>query len=299
MERRHIFRGIGCGALAGLVAFLFARIFAEPLIGKAIAYEGGRDEAQEALDKAAGMAIAEHGHDLFSRTIQSNVGLGVGMLAFGAALGGLYAVAYSISYGRIGLVRARTTALLVALGGFLLVYLVPFMKYPANPPAIGHEATIGDRSKLYLAMLGASLIFGILAVWLGRRLRQRYSAWTSTLLAGAAFIVAIGIVMYLLPAIGHLAVNKREFGNHTTETPQPLLDDNGNIVYPGFPADVLFRFRFYSVGAQLILWGVLGLCFGPLAERLLEPGRRNPGAQARKTQSPQINESLATGGVNV
>jgi hypothetical protein len=271
MERRLIFRGVGCGAIAGLLAFAFARIFAEPVIGKAIAYENGRDAAIAALDKAAGIAIPDAGPDIFSRTIQSNIGIGTGMIAFGAAIGGMYAVAYVLAYGRIGMVRARTTALLVALGGFLLCYLVPYIKYPANPPAIGHPATIRDRSELYLAMVGTSLVFGVICVVLGRRLRQRYTVWTSTLLAAGVFIVAIGIVMLILPSLGQLAVNRHEFGNHSTETPQPLRDAHGTLVYPGFPADELFKFRFYSVAAQLILWGALGLCFAPLAERVLEP----------------------------
>jgi hypothetical protein len=58
------------------------------------------------------------------------------------------------------------------------------------------------------------------------------------------------------------------------ETPKPLLDAKGAIVYPGFPADVLFRFRFLSVGAQLILWSTIGLVFAPLADRLLTPAPR-------------------------
>jgi len=294
MERRLIFRGILCGAFAGLIAFAFARIFAEPMIGKAIGYESGRDAAQEVLDRAAGLAVPGGGSDVFSRTIQSNVGIGVGMIAFSAAIGGLYAVAYVIAYGRIGMVRARTTALLVALGGFFFLYFVPFLKYPANPPAIGHEETIKDRTLLYLAMMATSLVFGFLAVWFGRRLRPHYSAWTATLVAAGVFVVAIGIIMFVLPPLGHLAVNKREYGYHSTETPQPLLDSKGNIVYPGFPADVLYRFRLYSAGAQLLLWGALGLTFAPLAERLLEPGRRALGGQSRKTQSPQIDDTSTT-----
>ena len=42
-------------------------------------------------------------------------------------------------------------------------------------------------------------------------------------------------------------------------------------MFPGFPADLLYSFRLYSIGAQLILWTAIGLIFGPLAERLLEP----------------------------
>ena len=62
-----------------------------------------------------------------------------------------------------------------------------------------------------------------------------------------------------------------DYGDHATETPLPLTDDKGTIVYPGFPADVLFNFRFYSVATQLILWSAIGLVFAPMASRLLSP----------------------------
>jgi hypothetical protein len=75
--------------------------------------------------------------------------------------------------------------------------------------------------------------------------------------------------MALLPSLGELSANVQQYGHHATETPLPLIDPKGRIVYPGFPADVLFSFRFYSVAAQLLLWGSLGLVFAPLAERLL------------------------------
>jgi predicted cobalt transporter CbtA len=279
MERKLIFRGLLAGFLAGLVAFVFARIFAEPQIQLAIDYESARDAAQEALDKAAGVAVAAAGPDPFSRTVQSTIGIAVGIVVLGTVLGGMYAVAYSLAYGRVGAVKARTLAMLLALGGFLGVYLVPFLKYPANPPAIGHEETIGPRSALYLTMVGASLVFGILAVLLGRRLHRRFTTWTSTLLAAAAFVVVIGILMLALPQVGELSTNVAAYGHHPTETPLPLLDPSGAIVFPGFDADVLYRFRLYSVIAQVLLWGTIGLVFGPLAARVLEgrPARSRAG----------------------
>ena len=45
----------------------------------------------------------------------------------------------------------------------------------------------------------------------------------------------------------------------------------GQIVYPGFPADVLWDFRFYSIAAPAIMWAAIGLLFAPRAERLLAP----------------------------
>jgi hypothetical protein len=274
MEKKLILRGLLAGAVGGLLAFLFARIFAEPQIGKAIDYGNGRDAAQAVLDKAAGLAPQAAGPDLFSRTVQADVGIGAGMIVFGMAMGALFAVVYAVCLGRVGGLRARGLALTVAAGGFLGVYLVPFLKYPANPPSIGHPETIKARGGLYLVMVVCSVAFLAASGWLGRRLQARFGTWNAALLAGAAFAVAIGAVMLVLPSLGQLASNKQNFGNHATETPLPLTDGKGVIVYPGFPADVLFSFRCYSVAAQLLLWSAIGLVFAPLAERLLEPRPR-------------------------
>lgn len=54
----------------------------------------------------------------------------------------------------------------------------------------------------------------------------------------------------------------------SSETPLPLRDAAGTIVFPGFDPDVIYSFRLYSVAAQVLLWGVLGLVFGALVERM-------------------------------
>jgi hypothetical protein len=274
MEKKLILRGVLAGAIAGAIAFVFARIFAEPQIQKAADYETGRDAAREALDKAAGLALEAAHSDPFSRAVQANVGIGVGLILFGAALGLLFSVVYTVCLGRVGNVRPRPLAMLVALGGFLGLYFVPFLKYPANPPAIGHEDTIRQRTLLYLIMVVASIVLLVVAVTVGRRLSARFGHWNATLLALGGLVVALGIVMVVLPSFGELAANVREFGHHVSETPQPLLAPDGTIVYPGFPADTLFLFRLASVGAQVLLWTTMGLVFAPLAERVLAPALR-------------------------
>lgn len=271
MEKRIILRGLLVGALAGLLAFVFARIFAEPQIQAAIDYESGRDEAQELLNKAAGLPAGDEGPEIFTRAIQANVGIGVGIVLFGVAMGALFAVAYAVCLGRVGNLRPRTLSVLVAGGGFLGIYLVPFVKYPANPPSIGHGATIGVRGALYVVMMVCSVAFLVGAVVLGKRLAKRFGNWNATLLAALAFVVVTGVAMALLPSLGQLAANVRDYGPQATETPLPLRNPAGQIVYPGFPADVLWDFRFYSVAAQAIMWAAIGLLFAPLAERLLAP----------------------------
>jgi hypothetical protein len=273
VEKRLILCGVLAGAVGGLLAFVFARIFAEPVINASISYESGRDAAQDALRKAAGMTDTAHGPDIFSRTIQASVGLGTGMIAMGIAMGVLFAVAYAVCLGRVGGLRPRSLALLVAAGGFAGIFLVPFIKYPATPPGIGNPDTVRQRGGLYLLMVISSVLFLALAVWLGQRLKPRFGNWNASLLAAAAFIAATGVMMAVLPQLGELPANVAANGHHASETPLPLLNAKGAIVYPGFPADVLFSFRLYSVAVQFILWATIGLLFAPMAERLLTPGR--------------------------
>jgi len=271
MEKQLILRGVLAGAVAGLLAFVFARIFAESQIQHAIDYETKRDAFQTALDKAAGIKPPADGPDIFSRTLQANLGIGVGMIAFGAAVGAMFAVVYTVCLGRVGLLKPRTLAVLVAAGGFLGIYLVPFIKYPANPPSIGHADTIKERGGLYLLLVLASVLLLTAAVYLGQKLKPRFGNWNATLLATGSFLVAITVLMLVLPSLGEIGDNVGIYGHHATETPLPITDSKGNTIFPGFPADVLFNFRLYSVGAQLLLWTVLALVFAPLAERVLAP----------------------------
>jgi Probable cobalt transporter subunit (CbtA) len=251
MEKRVIWRGLLAGASAGVLAFVFARIFLEPVIGRAIDYEGGRGEAESAI-----AGVHEHEMEVFTRGVQANIGMGFGVLAFSVAMGALFSVAFIVAYSRFATASVRGHSLAMAAVAFVVVYFVPFLKYPANPPSIGDPDTIGKRTALYLLMIVLSLAFAVAATWLGRRLLPKLGAWGTTLSAIGAYIVAMAVVMLVLPPL--------------SEVPQPLLNDQGVIVYPGFSADDLFHFRLYAVGTQVIVWATIGLVFGALVSRLLD-----------------------------
>ena len=275
MEIRLILRGALSGFIAGMLAFVVAKIFAEPQINKAIAYESGRDAVLDRLNRAAGRTVAPEGPEIVSRHVQSTVGLATGLIGFGTAMGALIAVAYVVLHGRFDL-RPRTLALLITAFGFLGVFLLPFVKYPANPPAIGHEFTIVTRGHLYLTMVASSLVLLGLATYLGHRLHRRFGVFNASLLAAGAFLVPFCVLLGVLPSLGHLAANvahQHQFGyaRAGTETPQPITDATGTIVYPGFPADVLWKFRWYSIINQLLIWSATGLMFGYLLERFVRP----------------------------
>ncbi len=242
--------------IGAVPAFLFARRFAEPVIGRAIAFEDGRLDAMQAT------GVHEHGAELFSRGVQANAGLGFGVLIFGVAMGALFAVLFCVVVrrmaGRGKVVAPRQLSVLLAAAVFGAVYVVPFVKYPPNPPAVGQADTIAARTGWYLVMVLASMALAIVAVWSAGRLSARLGAWNARLLAAAGYLVAIAVVMILLPTT-----------DETRETPGPMRDASGAIVYPGFPADVLYDFRLVSLAAQLVLWVGIGLAFATLAGRLL------------------------------
>jgi Probable cobalt transporter subunit (CbtA) len=267
VEKRLIARGLLAGLVGAVLAFLFARLFAEPVIGRAIAFEDGRTEAEQA------QGVHGHGTELFTRGVQSNVGLGFGVLVFGVSMGALFAVSFCLVYGAYGRVggRAENTgprllSVQLAAGAFVAVYLVPFVKYPPNPPGVGQTDTIAARTGLYLAAVVTSVVLAIAAVWLARRQTGRLGGWNAGLVAAAAYVAVTAAVFVLLPNVA--------------ETPQPLRDASGAIIYPGFPADVLYEFRLLSLGTQLLLWVAIGLVFAPLAGRLL--GER---AESRRASS--------------
>jgi hypothetical protein len=230
MARTLLVRGMLVGVVAGVLAFVVARLLGEAQVGYAIAFETTREAA-------AGGGEPE----LVSRTVQSTVGLATAVLAFGVAVGGLYGLAYACVQGRLGGLGARPTAAVVALGGFLALYLLPWLKYPANPPSIGGPDTVGRRTALYFVMMALALVAVVGGAMAARRLERRLGGWNAGLL-GVAGGLALVIAGYLLLPPVH-------------ETP------------PGFPADVLWDFRIASLAIQATLWAALGVLFGAVTER--------------------------------
>lgn len=260
-----LLRGMLVGVLAGTLAFCFLKIVGEPAVDRAIAFESQQEAAKEHAEAHADMA----GHEapppepeLVSRAVQAGIGLFTGVVLYSAALGGLFALAFAASYGRIAAFSPRAISALLAGLGFVAVYAVPIVKYPANPPSVGEPGTIGARTALYFAMIALSLAATILAGMLRKRLRARHGAWNATLLAAGAYLAVMVAIGLGLPAV--------------------------NEVPDAFPAVVLWQFRIAAMGAQCILWATLGLAFGAAAERLITQhgGARTTAAVVRQESRP-------------
>ncbi|GAA1241217.1 CbtA family protein [Prauserella halophila] len=188
----------------------------------------------------------EHGDDaLVGRGVQSTIGLATGVTGYAVAVGGLFAIAFAVAQGRVTTLRPRVSAALLAAGGFAVVVLVPFLKYPANPPAVGQAGTIEDRTALYFGFLALSVATAMVAVAAGRAVADRSGAACGGLLGVGGYVTVMTIAAALLPAVD--------------EVPD------------GFPGSLLWDFRLASLGTQAVLWCALGLGFAVLAEKALGP----------------------------
>jgi predicted cobalt transporter CbtA len=240
-------RGMLIGFIAGLLCFGFLRFVGEPQVDRAIAFEAAMDEAKDkakADDAAAkGMTMPKEDSEpeLVSRSVQAGIGLFTGVAVYSTAFGGLFALVFAFAYRRMGDFDPRMTSALLAISGIIAVYVVPILKYPANPPSVGAPETIQMRTAVYFAMIAISLA-AMIAVWMLRnRLMSRFGGWNAALIAGAAYLVVVIAAAFVLPDV--------------------------NEVPGDFPAVVLWQFRIASAGAQLIMWTTIGIAFGALTER--------------------------------
>jgi hypothetical protein len=246
MLRSLLICGLIAGLCGGLLATGFARVVGEGPVDQAIAFEGQQAKAAGEAEEAP----------IVSRAVQKSFGLLTAAVVYGLSLGGLFALAFAAVYGRVGRASPARTSILLAACAFVVIYLVPFVKYPANPPSVGDPDTITKRTVLYLFMILISLLAAIAAVRLRGLLAERWSSTTATLVAGAGFLLVVIVAGLLLPPI--------------QEVPK------------AFPAVTLFRFREASIGMQLVLWTTIGLVFAATAQRVMTgqtiiPRRRRGG----------------------
>jgi len=246
-------RGMLAGVLAGVLGFAFAWLVGEGPVDRAIAFESFVEHTvhHEPPEEA-----------LVGRPLQSSAGLATGTLIYGTALGGILALVFGATYGRLRPFAARGTAALIGALGFTAVYLAPFLKYPANPPSIGDPDTIQYRTGLYLVMIAVSVTAMVLAVMLQQRLLARRGGWNATLIAGGAYLAVIAICYLLLPPI-----------NEVPQEALPTVIDAVTDADVTFPPTVLWAFRVSSLGLQAVIWTTVALVFGVLAERQLERPR--------------------------
>ncbi len=234
MSRSLLLWGLAAGLLAGLAASFVAFLGAEPRIDEAIA-----------LEQAAAPAVPA-GEAPVSRDGQ-RAGLVLAWELAGLSVGFLFALVFALLLGRVGPRRPRHLAWALGGGCFVVLALIPALKYPASPPGVGDPATIEPRTLWYVTLLVCSALAALATVRAWRWARSRWPAARAGALAAAVGLATVAIAFVLLPGVDGAPA--------------------------GYPSDLLWEFRAAALASQLALWTALALAYGWLAERALAGGR--------------------------
>jgi len=227
-------RGAGAGAVGGLLSAAVAYTIGEPAVERAIAIE----EAAVPAADGTGAGVEEHA-EVFSRLAQQG-GLVVTAVLAGVAIGLIFGLVYAVWHRADPAADPWRRAVRLALMGFVGLGAIPFLRYPANPPAVGDPATVDARTSAYLMALLVGLATVVAAWQVFARFAERGAALPVRRIAAAVVLVVGTAATWLLP------------------TDTDVVD---------IPADLLWNFRVSSLVTIAALWLGLGAVFGLLGER--------------------------------
>lgn len=246
--RAFLLRGLLAGLIAGLFSFAVAYAAGEPHVETAIALEeaGALADAQAPAGEEAGHSHGEEEGTEVSRHNQRTWGLLTGTVGVGVALGGIVSLVAASAAGRMGRMSLGQSTAVVSAIGFVSFALVPFLKYPATPPAVGSGETIGPRTALYFGFVLLSLVAAIAATMLAVRFAPRVGTYTAVVGGIAGYLVVMVLAGVIFPTVN-------EVGD--------------------FPADVLWFFRRASMLTLAAMWGAIGIVLTGLLIRLQKQQR--------------------------
>jgi predicted cobalt transporter CbtA len=227
------------GAIAGTILGAINQVVVEPYIDHAIELE----MLQQNTTAQSGQVITNPAEFAAYRFWQKGGEIIAGTI-LGLSIGSLYGIVFAYTRGSIsGTNNNKKKALIVAGIMWLVLFLMPALKYPPNPPAVGNPETIYYRQSLYVAFLAISGFSALGLAFLYRKMMVASSNNTKkkAIIIPSAVYAAIMAGAYLaMPA-----------------NPDPI----------NAPIDLVIGFRITSAITISMFWAVLGVIFGALWDK--------------------------------
>ncbi len=168
-----------------------------------------------------------------------------GEIAAGTILGTSYGALFGIvfAYGRKSIPGSTEIKKALILAGVMLLvlYIVPALKYPANPPSVGDPETISYRQSLYIPFVAISGFSALGLAFLYRKLGKANKNEAKKILIPAIY-GAIMIVAYA------------------------AMPPNPDAITA--PMDLVTGFRIASGFTMSVFWGLLGFLLGAFWDKL-------------------------------
>ena len=213
------------GAIAGTILGILNQGVVEPYIEEAIALENEKAAAEE---REIVNPIEFNNYRLWQRGGEISAGT-----ILGTTIAALFGLVFAYSRKSIPGSSNKKKALILAGVMWFVIFLVPALKYPANPPAVGDPETIYYRQSLYLAYLAISGFTALGVAFMYGKIGDKES---KKVIAPSLIYAVIMVAAYLAMPPNPDAINT--------------------------PMDLVTGFRIASGFTMSMFWGLLGIILG-------------------------------------
>jgi predicted cobalt transporter CbtA len=213
------------GAIAGTILGLINQLLVEPYIDQAIEIEVQNTVASGEpanMDEFVQYRLWQKGGEIVAGTI------------LGISVSALFGIVFVYSRDSLPGSNNKKKGLILAGIMFSVLFLIPVLKYPGNPPAVGDPETVVYRQSLYIGMLAISGFSALALALLYRATKHEESK---------KVIISISIIYAAIIAIAFIIL--------------PSNPDDITI-----PMDLVMNFRIVSTLTMGIFWGILGIILG-------------------------------------
>ena len=217
------------GAIAGTILGALNQGIVEPYIEQAIALENHNAASQGKLINSVEFGNYrnwQRGGEIVAGTI------------LGTSIAALFGIVFAYTRSGVPGSNNKKKGLIVAGIMWFALFLMPVLKYPANPPAVGDPETIYYRQTLYLAYMAIS---GFSALGLALLYSKLGNKAAKKAIVPAVY-AAIMVIAYI------------------------AMPQNSDQITA--PMDLVTNFRIASGFTMSIFWGLLGIILGAFWDKL-------------------------------
>ncbi len=213
------------GALAGTIHGVVNFAIVEPYLDQAIGIENQNLFASGEEEDNPQFWAEYESYRIWQKSGQVLAGI-----VLGIAMGSLFGIVYVLSRNSLPGKNDVSKSLILAGIMWIVIYLIPFLKYPANPPTVGDGETVVLRAILYISFI---LISGF-GAFIFYKLSKKFQN-NKKYLGLFGYVIFIVIAFFVMP-----------------ENPDQITA----------PMNLVNEFRLMSILGVSSFWGSIGIILG-------------------------------------
>jgi len=222
------------GASAGLIHGMVNFAIVEPYLDEAIGIENQNlFESGEELDTPE-FWVEYEGYRVWQKSGQIFAGV-----ILGTSIGALFGIVFALSKNSLPGTNYLKKSLTLAGIMWFTMYLIPFLKYPANPPTVGDSETIVLRAILYLSFIAISGIGALCFFKLSKKFKSK-----KKFVSLIGYAIFISVIFFAMP-----------------ENPDEI----------SAPMNLVDEFRLMSILGVSSFWLSVGIILGVLWNKIESP----------------------------